>query len=41
VEISAGRSHFRIEDLLHLTVLIARLREARAPKRRSARKKRL
>jgi hypothetical protein len=41
VEISAGRSHFRIEDLLHLTVLIARLREVRAPKRRSARKKRL
>jgi hypothetical protein len=41
VEISAGRSHFRIEDLLHLTVLIAQLREARAPKRRSARKKRL
>jgi hypothetical protein len=37
VEISAGRSHFRIEDLLHLTVLIAQLREARTPKRRSPR----
>jgi hypothetical protein len=37
VEISAGRSHFRIEDLLNLTVLIAQLREARAPKRWSSR----
>jgi hypothetical protein len=33
VEISAGRSHFRIEDLLQLAALITRLREARATAR--------
>ena len=34
VVISAGRSHFRVEDLLELANLIARVREARAPSRR-------
>jgi len=33
VEISAGRSHFRIEDLLQLVALIAQLRPAPARRR--------
>ncbi|MEX4005471.1 DUF5372 family protein [Paraburkholderia sp. EG285A] len=36
--VSAGRSHFRIEDLLQLTMLIARHRETRQPKRRAGRR---
>jgi hypothetical protein len=31
---SAGRSHFRTEDLLQLAALIARQKPARAPTRR-------
>lgn len=34
VKISAGRSHFRTEDLLQLAALIARQRQAQAPTRR-------
>ncbi|WP_429481559.1 DUF5372 family protein [Paraburkholderia youngii] len=38
--VSAGRSHFRIEDLLQLTMLIARYREtSRQAKRRAGRRK--
>jgi len=37
VEISAGRSHFRIEDLLQLAALIAQLTQTRAPRRRRPR----
>jgi transposase len=37
VEISAGRSHFRTEDLLQLAALIARQRQAQAPRRRRRR----
>src|SRR6201987_6490493 len=32
VQASAGRSHFRVEDLLQLTTLIALQRQAKAPK---------
>jgi hypothetical protein len=39
VEVAAGRSHFRIEDLLQLAALVAKLREARTPKRRRPRGK--
>ena len=34
VEVSAGRSHFRVEDLLQLAVLIARQTQAPAPRLR-------
>ena len=33
VALSAGRSHFRVEDLLQLVALIARQRPVRAPAR--------
>jgi hypothetical protein len=33
VALSAGRSHFRVEDLLQLVALIARQRQAQAPGR--------
>jgi hypothetical protein len=36
--ISAGRSYFRIEDLLQLVTLIARQRQAQAPARSRRRK---
>jgi hypothetical protein len=38
VQASAGRSHFRIEDLLQLTTLIALQRQAQAPKSRRRRR---
>jgi hypothetical protein len=41
VEISAGRSHFRIEDLLQLAALIARQRQEQAPAHGRRRKNRV
>jgi hypothetical protein len=41
VVISAGRSHFRVEDLLELASLIARAAEAQAPSGRKGRRGRL
>ena len=38
VAISAGRSHFRVEDLLQLATLVARQRLAQAPPRRRRRR---
>ena len=38
VQASAGRSHFRIEDLLQLTALIAQQRQAQGPKSRRRRR---
>ena len=39
--VSAGRSHFRIEDLLQLTMLIARYREANGHSKGHAGKRKL
>jgi hypothetical protein len=36
-QVSAGRSHFRVDDLLHLVALIARQNEAKEAVRASSR----
>jgi Family of unknown function (DUF5372) len=41
VQASAGRSHFRVEELLQLTTLIALQRQAQAPKSRQRRRRKL